>query len=205
MSHTGQQREGVRKPVDRRISRTRRSIDAAFLALLQRRGYEAVGVSDIAREADVGRATFYEHYTSKDDLLRAQLRHVCTTMLRGGRDQPALLDATPMFVHVRDVPMLYRLVAGRSAAARSLRVLQEVMEERAASILAERLTEDASLRAPLTEPIACRLIVANLTALLAWWTENGMKETAGEMQALFQSCVASMVAQRAPDRPIAPA
>jgi AcrR family transcriptional regulator len=193
MSPTGQQREGVRKPGDRRVSRTRRSIDAAFLALLQRHGYEAVGVSDIVREADVGRATFYEHYTSKDDLLRVQLRNVCATMLREGKDPPALLDATPLFTHVRDVPMLYRLVAGRSAAARSLRILQGVLEERAASILAERLTEGASLRAPLTEPVACRLIVANLTALLAWWTENGMQETAGEMQALFQSCVVSMI------------
>lgn len=195
MSPTGRKREGVRKPVDRRVARTRRSIDVAFLALLQRRGYEAIGVSDIVREADVGRATFYEHYTSKDDLLRAQLRHVCTTMLRAGEDPPALLDATPLFAHVRDVPMLYRLVAGRSAAARSLRVLQQVMEERAASILAERLLEGASLRAPLTAPVACRLIVANLAALLAWWTENGMKETAGEMQALFGSCVSPMVAQ----------
>jgi AcrR family transcriptional regulator len=195
MSHTGRNPEGVRQPLDRRISRTRRSIDAAFLALLQRRGYEAVGVSDIVREAGVGRATFYEHYTSKDDLLRAQLRHVCTTMLRGGQDQMALIDATPLFVHVRDVPVLYRLVAGRSAASRSLRVLQGVLEERTASILSELLAEDRFLRSPLKEPVVCRLIVANLTTLLAWWTENGMKETADEMQALFQSCVVSMVGQ----------
>ncbi|MFC5497768.1 TetR/AcrR family transcriptional regulator [Caenimonas terrae] len=205
MSPTGRRPEGVRKPADRRVARTRRSIDTAFLSLLQRRGYEAVGVSDIVREADVGLATFYEHYTSKDDLLRAQLRHVCTTMLRSGPDQPALLDATPLFAHVRDMPMLYRLVAGRGAAARSLRVLQEVMEERAASILAERLTAGASLCAPFTVPVACRLIVANLAALLAWWTENGMKETAGEMQALFRSCVGAMVDQAAPDRAIASA
>jgi AcrR family transcriptional regulator len=193
MSHTGRKHEGVRQPVDRRVSRTRRSIDTAFLALLQRRGYEAVGVSDIVREADVGRATFYEHYTSKDDLLRAQLRHVCTTTLRGGQDQTAPIDAAPLFVHVRDVPVLYRLVAGRSAASRSLRVLQGVLEERTTSILSELLAENSFLRAPLTEPVACRLIVANLTTLLAWWTENGMKETADEMQVLFQSCVMSMV------------
>jgi AcrR family transcriptional regulator len=195
MSPSGRQREGVRKPVDRRISRTRRSIDEAFVALLQRRGYEAIGVSDIAREADVGRATFYEHYASKDDLLRAQLRHVSGATLRAGPDQQALLDATPLFLHVRDVPMLYRLVAGRSAAARSLRILQEVMEERAAALLAERLAGGMSLRAPLSPPVASRLIVANLAALLAWWTENGMKETASEMQALFQSCVGSMIVQ----------
>lgn len=197
MSNTGQQREGVRNPVDRRVSRTRRSIDAAFLALLQRRGYEGIGVSDIVREADVGRATFYEHYASKDDLLRAQLRNVSSAMLHACPDRSSLLDATPLFQHVRDVPMLYRLVAGRSATARSLRVLQQILTERAASILAGLMTEGVSLRAPLTEPVASRLIVANLIALLTWWTESGMIETAGEMQALFQTSVGSMLVQRA--------
>jgi len=182
--------------MDRRVSRTRRSIDAAFLVLLQTRGYESVGVSDIVREADVGRATFYEHYTSKDDLLRTQLHHVSGTMLRGGLGLPGLLDATPLFAHIRDVPMLYRLVAGRSAAARSLRILQEVMQDRAAVLLAEGLRVGATLRAPLTPPVATRLIVANLMALLAWWTESGMKETPAEMQALFQSCVGPMVLGR---------
>lgn len=189
MSSTGRKQEGVRKRVDRRVSRTRRSIDAAFLRLLQRRGYEAVGVSDIVREADIGRATFYEHYTSKDDLLRAQLRHVSTMLLRGGRGDAGLIDATPLLAHVRDVPMLYRLVAGRSAAARSLRILQEIMEERVATIMAESLKGGASLRPPFTPPVACRLIVANLVALLAWWTENGMKETSDELQSLLQACV----------------
>ena len=198
MSPSGQEREGVRNPVDRRISRTRKSIDAAFLALLQRRGYDGVGVSDIVRDADVGRATFYEHYTSKDDLLRAQLRHVSSSLVRVVRDQADLPDVTPLFLHVRDVPVLYRLVAGRSAGARPLRILQEVLEERAAAILAERLKSGASLCAPLTPPVASRLIVANLLALLAWWTESGMKETAGEMQALFHSCVGWMVLKTGP-------
>ncbi len=194
MSSSGRSAASVRKPADRRVSRTRRSIDVAFLTLLQRRGYEAVAVSDIVREADIGRATFYEHYTSKDDLLRAQLRHVTAAKLIANPGDPALLDATPLFAHVRDVPMLYRLVAGRTAAARSLRILQEVVEQRAAAILQAYLATGASLRAPLTAPIAARLVVANLVALLAWWTEHGMAETPDEMQALFGACVGSMLA-----------
>ena len=50
-----------------------------------------------------------------------------------------------------------------------------------------------TLRTPITRPLVCRLIVANLTAMLAWWAENGMTETAAEMQPLFQSCVGPMV------------
>jgi len=193
MSTTGRPTESVRKPDDRRVSRTRRSIDEAFLALLERRGYEGVAVSDIVREADVGRATFYEHYTSKDDLLRAQLRNV-STLLRADAGRRELLDATPLFAHVRDVPMLYRLVAGRSAAARSLRILQEVMQERVALVLDDHVRAGASLRAPLTPAIAARVIVAGLSALLAWWTDNGMAATPAEMQRLFHACAGPLLA-----------
>jgi AcrR family transcriptional regulator len=192
MSRSGRSVEDVRDPPDRRISRTRRSIDDAFLALLNRRDYDAVGVSDIAREADVGRATFYEHYTSKDDLLRSQLRRVCASMLRVHGDEPCAIDATSLFAHVRDVPLLYRLVAGRSAAPRSLRVLQEVLEERVAAILREQLGLAGTLPAPWTPPVATRVVVAGLCALLAWWTEQGMQASIDELQALFQASTAPL-------------
>ena len=193
MSTTGRPPESVRKPADRRVSRTRRSIDEAFIALLERRGYEAVGVSDIVREADVGRATFYEHYTCKDDLLRAQLQRV-SSLLRAHPGRPEFLDAMPLFAHVRDVPLLYRLVAGRSAAARSLRILQEVLQARVAEVLEEHLGTGAALRPPLTPSIASRVIVADLAALLAWWAENGMAAAADEMQRLFLACAGSLFA-----------
>jgi len=187
MSTTGRPSSPVRKLDDRRVARTRRSIDEAFLALLRTRGYESVGVSDIVREADVGRATFYEHYASKDELLRAQLQRVAT-LLRTRSGEPGQLDAAPLFAHVRDVPLLYRLVAGRSAAARSLRILQEVLQEHVASMLDEHVAAGGRMRAPLAPDVASRVIVAGLAALLAWWTERGMAETPDRMQHLFEAC-----------------
>ncbi len=191
-SVSGQAAPGVRKADDRRVARTRRSIDGAFIELLKQRGYEAIGVSDIVREADVGRATFYEHYTSKDDLLRSQLRHV-SSLLRAAPRDAAALDATPLLAHVRDVPLLYRLVAGRTAAARTLRILQDVLEERAGELLDARLGAGARLREPLAPPVAARVIVASLCALLAWWVERGMPESPAEVQRLFEACTGPMM------------
>src|SRR3569832_1255014 len=189
MSFSGRSGQSVRKSADRRISRTRRTIDQAFLGLLMRRGYDAVGVSDIVREADGGRATFYEHYTSKDDLLSAQLRRVCESVLNVRLGEAGFIDASALFTHVRDVPVLYRLVAGRSASSRSLKVFHEAIEERAAAQLLERVAAGTPLREPLTPGVAARVVAADLGALLSWWTEHGMKAGIDEMQSLFGLCI----------------
>jgi len=58
-------------PLDRRTRRTRERLQRALIALVGERRYEAIGVQDIADRADLGRSTFYLHYSGKDDLLLA--------------------------------------------------------------------------------------------------------------------------------------
>lgn len=60
------------RPVDRRVRRTQKAIRDAFISLVLERGYDRVLIEEIAQRADIGRATFYAHYTDKDDLF-AQL------------------------------------------------------------------------------------------------------------------------------------
>ena len=53
MPASGHKPGGVRNLDDRRISRTRHSIDIAFLDELRRHGYDEVNVSDIVRAIDI--------------------------------------------------------------------------------------------------------------------------------------------------------
>ena len=55
---------------DRRITKTRKSIQNAYLNLLRQKGTEKITISDIAREADIDRKTFYLHYDSPEDIIR---------------------------------------------------------------------------------------------------------------------------------------
>ena len=190
MPATGHKPGDVRNLDDRRISRTRHAIDTAFLAELRRHGYDAVSVSDIVREANVGRATFYAHYQSKDDLLRAQLRRLLDSTLRAHAGHAGAVDATALFSHVRDVPMLYRLIAGRSGTARSTRVLSEALEERAIALLSANDTGGSGLRSSIPTLAAARVCAATLCALLSWWSEQGLAATADEMQNMFATCTA---------------
>jgi AcrR family transcriptional regulator len=64
----------AKRKMDRRSQKTRDALTAAFAELVLSRGYEAVSIGDIAGKANVGRSTFYAHYTSKKDLLEESLQ-----------------------------------------------------------------------------------------------------------------------------------
>lgn len=68
------------KKPDRRTERTRHALMMAFVDLVLTRGYFEINVDDIVEKANIGRSTFYMHYKSKDDLLRASITRPSTPL-----------------------------------------------------------------------------------------------------------------------------
>ena len=56
--------------MDRRQQKTRESIFNAFISLLSKKNYNNITVGEIIEVANVGRATFYLHFETKDFLLK---------------------------------------------------------------------------------------------------------------------------------------
>lgn len=56
--------------MDRRQKKTRDAIFNAFIGLLSKKHYSRITVGEIIENADVGRATFYAHFETKDFLLK---------------------------------------------------------------------------------------------------------------------------------------
>ena len=59
--------------VDPRIRRTRQLLQQALEKLLETKEFDKISVQDIADQATVNRATFYDHYTDKSALLVAMV------------------------------------------------------------------------------------------------------------------------------------
>lgn len=56
--------------MDRRQRKTREAIFNSFIDLLSNNNFNQITVADIINKADIGRATFYAHFETKDYLLK---------------------------------------------------------------------------------------------------------------------------------------
>jgi AcrR family transcriptional regulator len=177
-----QKSPSVSKRDDPRAVHTLRQIDSAFVALMQRRAYSGLRVSDITKKAGVGRATFYAHYASKHELLRSQIRRFVVPMLAELPEAPYLFDCTAFFEHVVQAQFAYRSLMTGASRLIAERIVRDCLEARVCSAIAR---DDASV----AQSAAPRFVAASLLTLVVWWIENDLKSSPAEMQRAYQALV----------------
>jgi AcrR family transcriptional regulator len=180
----------AKRTIDRRVARTRSALQHALTALILKKGYDAITVEDICEAADIGRSTFYMHYTGKDDLkrrgieehLRRQLMHQYRP--RGDHRHQSLGFSLPMLEHARDHRDLYRaLVGGRGGmvALESIRrILSDLVRDELAATVG-KANDDA-----LPRECTVRYIVGAYMAVLTWWLDTGAKLAPERIDTMFR-------------------
>jgi AcrR family transcriptional regulator len=98
MTDSRQETKNVR---DRRFQRTRRLLLDAFVESIASREYDEITVADIVGRANVGRSTFYEHYESKEDLLRRTMEPIITGLGLALQTESATENLRLIVAHVR--------------------------------------------------------------------------------------------------------
>lgn len=183
---------------DRRVLRSRRLLQEALVALILERGYDAVTVQAVLDRADVGRATFYAHFESKEALLfslfedlRASLQYELAgitprTVARFGEGHGLL---TPLFAHAARNRRLYRALLGSRDGAALLRYLREAlatpMREHLRGAVAEHRVSPS-----IEVEIVVTAFVSTVLGVLVWWLETERSQTPAEMDRAIERLMA---------------
>ena len=168
---------------DRRVQRTCELLQNALIELINERGYDTVTIQDIVDRANVGRTTFYVHYSSKDELFFSCHKAVISKSHLGplhprSREEMLSPEAPPVVIsaycrllgarallhpifHGRDGPLILRRIRDRSA--------QEI---------------ETSLRAAFGEidsavpiEVLANYLAGAQIALVQWWLEKRQPHT----------------------------
>ena len=146
---------------ERKKAATRQKIADAALRLFLERGYDAVGIRDVAAEADVAVTTLFSHFASKEALVFEQDEDFEQRLTRAVTDRapheplvPALRREILALVRhctADGAAPIWRMIDGSPA----LREYEESMRLRHAESLATAIAADPDL--PVTAT-ACRAI-----------------------------------------------
>ena len=184
--------------IDRRVARTRTLLHNALLSSLRGQSYDAITVEDLCAKAKIGRSTFYAHYTSKDDLLRARLAHLREMLVErrravaaGPARRKGLLFSGIMFEHAYEHAHLHRHLLGNRGGSIAFAMIHDMLAE----LVREEIAPgggDASGDVQLAG-FTTAYVVGAFMAVMDWWMKQGMALPPQQIDALFQRAVAEGV------------
>ena len=190
--------EGVRetKKLDRRILKTRKALFAAFDRLICSKDYDKITISELAREADIDRKTFYLHYASIDAMLDDRVDAIvgeildaveCDMCARNCNDCRAQGEVEPdlqvFFMEVGKavkayVPMREHIFAAMPAGVLANRLARPMTEQIKRRGLA-RLDVD-----PEVLDICTSSLVGGVIGIYSAWIEGGLKVSEEKVSAV---------------------
>lgn len=171
---------------DRRVNRTRTTLQHALKSLIHSRGYESVTVNDICAEADIARSTFYLHFTGKDDLKRSVFEHLLNEI---GTQRPGVSNipfdfVEPIFQHARNHYGSYKALRrgrGRTIAlARIDQIFRDLLREQlhASNVSSEETS--------IPQSVIVEFYTGSFMALLVWWLDSGARIAPEQMALMYR-------------------
>ncbi|MCA9907355.1 MAG: TetR/AcrR family transcriptional regulator [Anaerolineae bacterium] len=179
---------------DRRRERTRRQLSEALIALILERGYDAIRIEDITERANLGRATFYLHFTDKQELLLTTLQRVVDELIAQIHDLPpgqltpgVTTPALIAFRHADANKALYRVMLQSQVSGVVVGRLRNYLAERVHEQMTTALsTLDIQDKGLLPLDVVSNYVASSLLGLINWWVERETDYDAEQMAAMFQ-------------------
>lgn len=188
--------------VDRRVRKTRKALREAMQVLMSEKGYDQVTIEELTERADIGRTTFYLHYSAKQDLLLEQFDELLGQLVKQLSEVPLsswnqqggvlLAEGFPgrpicmVFQHAADNEELYRLVLHGEGVDQASQRLQEMMTKAVTSFLDPKLDDESrKFRLPIPVDLFGNYFAGALLGMIKWWLDEDIPYPPEEMEAIF--------------------
>lgn len=185
--------ETAGKSIDRRVARTRATLQHALNSLILKKRYEAITIKDICEAANVGRSTFYAHYTGKDDLKRKGFeplrrllfdRQTAARATQGDTGERSFAFSLAMFEHARDHRNHYRALVGGRGGTVSLGTVRQILSDLVRDELAATAAKKSADAIP--REFAVQYVVGAYMAVLTWWLDGDAKLPPQRIDTMFR-------------------
>lgn len=176
------------KKLDRRVQRTRHLLRAALMALIEEKDYDDITVQAILDRANVGRSTFYLHYSGgKEDLLLdvfADFQQVLETSVMELFQNNGENLSLALFQYAESHHRFYKATAGKQSGM----MINVYIQAYLTSYIQDHLYPHLSQESPPLFPLAVVVqhLVGSFMAVLTWWLDNNRPYPAAEMDRIYK-------------------
>jgi AcrR family transcriptional regulator len=183
--------------MDRRQRKTREAIFDAFIDLLSEKHYNQITVGEIIDKADIGRATFYAHFETKDFLLKELCEelfcHICDVTEEGEEKHRHIFNCDApssvilhLLQHLQKNDNKILDLLGCENNELFLRYFKEDLNE-----LIKNHPHLFGIEKPreLPHDYWVNHISATFVETVRWWLDNGMKEDPQMLATYFNVAV----------------
>ncbi len=187
--------------MDRRQQKTRAAVFTAFSALLSRKSYSRITVQEIIDEANVGRTTFYAHFETKDDLLKALCEelfgHIINSAMDCTHTHGLYSDGSApssVFCHLlqhlqENENNILELLSCESSEI-FLRYFKDSLD---ALIRQQFVGQNRTANTDIPQDFLVNHITGSFVEMVLWWIKGRMKQTPEELDRYFRAVIAPIL------------
>lgn len=187
--------------MDRRQRKTREAIFSAFTRLIEKRPYHQITVQDIIDEADIGRATFYAHFETKEYLLKdlcdELFGHIVNTALGLPHGHDHYASCSPdesVFLHLlRHLQENDRNILTLLSSQNNEIFLPYFKTDLKKLIHTQFAKQNLLKNIDLPEDYLVNHISSSFVETVSWWLGHGMKETPEELAGYFETVMDTVI------------
>ncbi len=183
--------------MDRRQQKTRAAIFAAFSTLLSEKNYSKITVQEIIDSANIGRTTFYAHFETKDDLLKAVceelFEHIIYSAMDCAHTHGLYSDMSApesvfchLLQHLKENDNNILTLLSCESSEIFLRYFKNSLNE----LVQNRIVkQNRKVNMDIPQDFLINHISGSFVEMVMWWIKGNMKQSPEELDEYFRAVI----------------